>query len=112
MLGCIKRRSRPRRGRVIDKARIAWVHTLPCAIAGKHVCVLPITAHHVRNFGSPKDDTRILPLCCAAHFHGVSKDAIEHGKRQFEKRFDVDIEELVAKYQRMYEQQKRVNHAA
>lgn len=102
-----KRRSKPRRGRVIDKDRMEWLHTLPCTLAGHslHVCGGWITVHHVRRYGEPKDDTRGIPLCQAAHLYDFGADAIERiGKVKFEQTFGLDLEAQVKQYQERYEE--------
>lgn len=99
-----KRRSKPRRGRVIDKARLEWMSRQSCCVTGER----PATVHHVRFCGSLKDDTRILPLVARLHMRTNERSGepcIERGKAVFEDFWDVDIEELVTKYQEMYREQ-------
>ena len=96
-----KVRKKPRRGRIRDRARLAWCAGLPCCITGER----PVTVHHVRKFGSPKDDTRIIPLVARLHLRGKelpSQPCIERGKAIFERFWHTDIEALVRHYQNRY----------
>ena len=103
----IRRRSKPRRGRVIDQAFVERVRATGCVIrnhgitmhAALHVCDSAPTIHHVRRFGSPKDDHRILPICESGHLHGADPHSIERGKAQWERWWGIDIEVAVAQYQ-------------
>jgi hypothetical protein len=102
----IRKRRKARRGSFKDKARREWILTLPCAIADKHECVGRTTGHHVRSYGGPKSDARLIPLCVRAHLYEAGKDSVEHGKRKFEERYGVDLEALVVKYDAMYQTEK------
>ena len=63
-----KRRSKPRRGRVIDRAFMAWVHeNFGCLVAFAGGCGGSLTWHHLRDHGSQKDDTWGLFLCFCHH---------------------------------------------
>lgn len=74
---------------------MAWAKaTFPCLLSGRpgHICRGEKTFHHVREFGSPKNDFRGLVLCCAAHLKGWGPDAIhELGKDRWQERFGVSI---------------------
>lgn len=97
------RRSKSRRGRIIDRAFVSWVARMACLIRGRHVCILPMTIHHVKETpGAQKDDRRVLSLCAGAHLHGYSPDAIEHGREEWERKFGVDIERQIAMQQAAY----------
>lgn len=100
-----RRRSKPRRGEVHDPAFVAWMHLQGCLIEGKggHVCSGPITFHHVRFCGSPKDDHRGLALCQGGHLHDFGADSIEHGKAQFEETFGICIEDCIQEYFAQYQ---------
>lgn len=104
-----RRRSKPRRGRVVDTARLAWMATQPCLISGE----MDATTHHVREYGSPKDDTRTIRLAWRYHLHGFSGKpnlSIEHlGKKKFEAAHGIVIEDEIAKYNRRYEQEMNVS---
>ena len=103
----ICRRSKPRRGRIVDPAFVERVRATGCVIvsrgttraAAEHVCDTGPTIHHVRRFGSPKDDHRILPICESGHLHGAGPHSIERGKAQWERWWGIDIEESVVQYQ-------------
>lgn len=104
MFCLIKRRSRPRRGRVVDKAYLAWMATQPCMVTGE----MPVTIHHVRRFGSPKDDHRTVPLVARLHMltHEVpGQPCVERGKKVFEAFYNVDLEAAIVVYLTLYQQQ-------
>ena len=93
-----KRRTKPRRGRVIDKSYLAWIAQQPCMISGK-----PATVHHVRRFGEPKSDHRILPLAPEYHQIQAGHTSIEAlGKRKFEVMYGVNLETRIVQYQQDY----------
>jgi hypothetical protein len=100
-----RHRATQRKGRVIDKNFLAWMHARPCLIAGRtgHVCQGRITVHHVREFGSQKDDRKTLTLCEGAHLHAFSKEAIEHGKSAFELKFGISIWFEIGRYNEEYD---------
>ena len=88
------KRAGKRRGRVYDRNRMAWAAQKPCQITGE----FPATTHHVREFGSPKDDTRIIRLVDRLHMKTHAKagvPCIEDGKGIFEKFHGVKIEQLI-----------------
>lgn len=108
------RRKRPgpaRRGRIVDLARLAWMAEIAvCAVAFfipglAHQCGNGITTHHVRDFGSPKDDTKTIRLCGNHHQIQCGPHAIEHGKKQFEENTGLSIAQLVQYYRDQYESQ-------
>ena len=102
-----KRRAKPRRGRVIDKDFVAWMHTQPCLVRTMaRLCSGPITFHHVREFGSPKDDRRGLALCTAHHLHCYEASIHRLGKIQFQRTHGVNIEAAIADYNERYEQER------
>jgi hypothetical protein len=78
---------------------LAWIAERGCL-----VCGMPATCHHVRICGSSRDDARVLPLCPVHHLiqHGPRTSIEALGKRGFEERYGVDIEERVADYRRRY----------
>ena len=99
-----RKRSKPRRGRVVDKARLKWAATQPCCITGEH----PATTHHVREYGSPKDDTKIIRLVARLHQKAAfdytsSIPCVEDGKEVFEEFHRVSINDEVRKLQLRYE---------
>lgn len=93
-----QKRTKPRRGRVVDKEYLEWAATQPCCVSGE----LSVTSHHVRFCGSPKDDTRIIRLAARYHMAGFGNLTIEHGKRNFEEAYGVDIEEEVKRLRGKY----------
>lgn len=107
-----RRKGPPRRGRVIDKLYLAWIHAQPCVISFRaaHVCLGNLTAHHVRRFGEPKNDRRVLPLCSKGHLHGMSILSIEAlGKRGFESYWGIDIEAEILELNAKYEEETHGN---
>lgn len=100
-----KKRSKPRRGRVEDSDRIAWADLQPCCVTG----TWPATTHHVRSYGSPKDDTKIMRLADYLHMDTNARPGIpciEHGKQLFEKFHGISIDAEVLKLQEQYEREK------
>lgn len=100
-----KRRSKPRRDRLVDKDFLRFMATQPCLIEGKsgHVCVGRITLHHVREYGSTKSDRRVLALCEGAHLYQAGPDAIERlGKARWQAKFVVNIQLEIARYNEGY----------
>lgn len=94
----IKRRSKPRRGRIVDRDYLAFIAAQPCLISGE-----PATIHHVRSMGSPKDDTRTIPLAPRYHMIQWGPESIEAlGKKRFQERHGVNIEEAIERYQSLY----------
>ncbi len=94
----IKRRSKPRRGRIVDKTYLAWIAAQPCLICGE-----PATVHHIRSFGSAKDDTRTLPLAPRYHMIQWGPESIESlGKIKFQERHGVDLEAEITRLQQLY----------
>ncbi len=95
----IKRRSKPRRGRVVDKAYLAFIAEQPCIVCGGW----PVTVHHHRTLGSPKDDTRTLPLCDPHHMIQWGPESIEAmGKAKFQESHGVDLEAEITRLQQLY----------
>lgn len=91
-------------GKMPDK--IAWLHTLPCCITGEK---RNITVHHVRFCGSLRSDLRAIPLVDRLHMlaslnrRKPGEVCVESGKKAFQDYWKVDLEELVERYQRMWE---------
>lgn len=79
------------------------MHERQCRISGQW----PVTVHHVRTNGSPKNDYHTLPLI--ALYHQIQADpkqteSIEAlGKVKWERRHGVDIWATVAHYNKWYE---------
>lgn len=97
-----KRRSTPRRGRVVDKLFLRWCSLQPCCITNE----LPATTHHVRSFGSQKDDTRVVRLVARLHMHEFGMFSIERlGKEKFEEHFGIVLEDEILKLRTKYERE-------
>lgn len=105
-----KKRSKPRRGRVIDKAFLSWMAMQPCLVHGWGcgTALGWLTIHHVRDYGSPKNDRRTLRLCVTTHQQIASKtQSIEAlGKDAWEKLHHVSIEAAIADYNSRYENER------
>lgn len=99
------KRSKPRRGRLVDLDYLAWMSLQPCLVSNVegeepgHV-----TIHHVRQYGSPRNDRRTIPLLAKYHLHDFGPESIERlGKAEFERRHGVNIEAAIKEYNRQYE---------
>ena len=103
VFGLKRVRSTPRRGRLTDKAYLAWMAKQACMISGGRA-----TVHHVRRCGEPKDDRRTLPL--APEYHMIQngpRTSIEAlGKAKFERRYRVNLEAAIVRYNRRYEDER------
>ena len=94
-----KRRKTPRRGRVVDIPFLDWMATQPCCVTGRR----PATTHHVREFGSQKNDRRAIRLVAELHLHEAGNFSIERiGKDKFEERWGINIEDEIAKVNARY----------
>lgn len=92
----------------MDPGFLEFMDGRPCILAGKHVCHPWLTTHHVRSFGSPKDDTRVLRLCAAGHLHDFGAQSIERlGKYGFETVWGIVIEDEIKRNQEDYAQTYR-----
>lgn len=102
------KRAAPRRGNVEDPKRLAWAATQPCQVTQRMGSMIngswyPATTHHVRAFGSPKDDTRIIRLVVELHQHDFEPFSIERiGKAKWEKFWGVNVEALISDLQERY----------
>jgi hypothetical protein len=75
----------------------------PCCVTGE---TKNVTVHHVRRYGSLRDDNRTIPLVARLHMRTHEKPgqpSIERGKEIFEQRWCVDIEEEVTKHRQRFE---------
>ena len=70
-----KRRSKPRRGRVLDKLYLEFVATLPCLVCGRR----PVEVAHLgeRGLSQKCDDRKTGPLC---HLHHQDSKVGHHGQ--------------------------------
>jgi hypothetical protein len=101
------RRRGTRRGRIIDRPYIAWCSTQPCCISGE----LPATTHHVREFGSPKNDHRVIRLAERFHLHDAGMLSIERlSKADFERTHLIRIETEVEKLRALWLAEEEVFH--
>lgn len=99
------KRAKLRRGRVSDPAYREWILRQPCIVTGRR----DVTGHHVRRFGSPKDDRRMVPLVAQLHMRGCELPGIpcvERGKRVFEAAHGVDLEAEIVRLNALWEAQK------
>jgi hypothetical protein len=99
-----KRRSKLRRGRVVDVPYLRWMHTHGCLVEGKRSpCIGTITVHHFREFGNPKNDRRTLTLCQGHHQEAFGPDSIERlGKAKWQAKFGINIQLEIARYNEAY----------
>ncbi len=100
-------RRTPRRGRVLDPIYLAWVLT-QSSIVRTHDPKCRgcwITIHHVRRFGEPKSDLRIVPLWACRHMRGFGDQTVEHGKVVFERLFNVILEDEIIKLRLRYREE-------
>lgn len=94
-----RRPGKPRRGRMVNEAFMRMVRARGCILVGRrdHMCFGGMTFHHVRAFGSPKNDEIGLGLCSDGHLAGYSAVSIESlGKEKFEAYWSVSIADEVA----------------
>lgn len=112
-----KRPGPPRRGRLVDPDFLAWmVETQVLCAVWQFTCLgecsKRLTTHHVREFGSPKNDREAIRLCEAHHLHDFGMFSIERiGKAKFEQRTGLSIRALIVYYNEAYEKQKSNNVA-
>jgi hypothetical protein len=80
-------------------AKLAWLHTLPCAITG----TWPVEVHHERLRGERADDLRTIPLAPLLHRDGPEA---RHtlGREGFERRHGVSLDGLWMEYQQRWEE--------
>jgi hypothetical protein len=97
-----RRRAKPRKGRVVHKKRWEFVKSQPCFVTGER----PATVHHVRRFGEPKSDLRIVPLVARLHMRGdeiPGQPCVERGKKIFEEFWRVDLEAAVVHFYELFD---------
>ena len=105
-----KRPGPPRRGRVHDLNFLAYMAEQPCLVSGqtRDIRGRRVELHHVRQYGSQKNDRRVLPLLPQFHRSGEGVYSIETlGKLKFQQRYGIDIEGAIARYNSEYEAQKQ-----
>ena len=96
-----------------DKHYLAWLHTQPCIVTGRS----DVTVHHVRFFGSLRDDRRGVPLVQELHQLGWRRrisgpPCVEDGKEKFERFYGVDLEAEIVRLNRKYEMELAENGIA
>jgi len=104
----IRQRSKPRRGRIVDKIYLAWVHTQPSIVRTHDPKCLGcrITAHHVKETpGAPKNDRRAVPLRACRHMLGFGDLTVEHSKKRFELHFGIDLEQEIRRLNEKYQRE-------
>ena len=97
----IQRRRKPRQGRVVDKEYLGFIAQQPCIVTGDR----GVTIHHVRRWGSPKDDRRTVPLVAELHMRThefPGQLCVERGKRIFEAFWGVDLEREIERLNALY----------
>jgi exopolyphosphatase/pppGpp-phosphohydrolase len=107
----IRKHAPKRKAELVDVAYREHVRWLGCAIslfgttehAKAHECDSLITIHHIRSYGGPRDDRKILGLCNAGHLHDAGDHSIERGKTQFESWWGFEIEETAQRLRWKYE---------
>ncbi len=82
----------------MDREYLRWCSGQPCAVSGE----LRATSHHLRSFGGPKDDTRIVRLAARFHMHGFGDITVEHGKKVFEATYGISLEAEADKLRARY----------
>lgn len=86
-----------------DPEFLEYMACEPCLISEEW----PATTHHVREFGSPKNDRRTIRLALRYHIEGAGPHSIEKlGKRKFEAFHGINIEVEIARYNQQYEEQR------
>lgn len=78
-------------------------------LAAAFDCRGRLTIHHIRDHGSPKDDTKTIPLCEGHHQHDFSMFAIERlGKVKFEQYAGLNLQALIKYYNETYGKERSV----
>ena len=95
---------------MVDTAYLAFMARRQClveAMAPKFAveCLGRLTIHHLREYGSPKNDRRTVPLCEAHHLIQAGPFAIERGKRKFIERTGIDLEAAIGGYNLQFEKE-------
>ena len=100
-----KKRSKPRRGRVISKDYKAFIAGFPCMICLRVGLIQASRTEvaHVgdRGLGQKCSDFETIPLCNAHHTSGAF--AIHRAGKWFWEHFGIDKSETIAQYRRIYE---------
>jgi hypothetical protein len=103
----ISPRPTPRRGEVHDIKFMTFSRRRGCVLIGRrnHCCSGPLTFHHIREYGSPRDDTKGFGLCAWSHLHTFnSKTSIEAlGKTKWQAYWGVSIADILAQQRSAWE---------
>ena len=81
--------------RVVDRARLALVASMPCCVCGAR----PVEVHHVRatvGLGQRAGDDQTIPLCPQHHRTGGFGVAFHAGPREWERQHGPQVEHLAA----------------
>lgn len=101
-----KRERASRKKALRDRSYLEWMASQPCCVTGEW----PATTHHVRSFGSRRDDARTIRLVARLHMLTHEKPGqpcIERlGKQKFEERYGISIEAEIVKARERYEQER------
>lgn len=90
---------------MVDKLYLAYIGGEGCCVPLCPKSWGPVTVHHVREYGSPKDDRRTIPLCKTHHLHDFGPFSIERlGKKKFQAFWKIDLEVLIVWYNARYEE--------
>lgn len=106
-----RKRSKPRRGRVVDRSYREFIASLPCCVCekwGTKQDARTEAAHvGVRGIGQKCSDRDTLPICGRHHRNGrFSHHVMGKGFWEF---WGIVIEDEIAKYNRRYEQEMNVS---
>jgi len=104
------RRARPRRGRTVDRKYLHWIHAqAPLVTEHDPLCSgrCYTTAHHVKECaGAQKNDHRTVPLPLCQHLHGFGRYSIEHGRRAWEQRYGINLDDAIQELREEYQEEK------
>lgn len=66
---------------------------------GRGGCAGVRTVHHIREYGSARDDYRTVTLCAAHHIKGCGPNAVhELGRRGWQAKFGIDFDAEIERY--------------
>lgn len=85
-----------------DRAYLAFIASQPCVVTGER----PVTVHHVRSFGSHRDDRRTIPLVARLHMRTHEQPGypcIERGKQVFERHWGINIETEIRRLRALWD---------
>lgn len=90
--------------RETNEPYVRFVHEWPCAISHCYPAY-PVHAHHVKTRGAGGSDMTCIPLCPMHHqmIHTI-------GIRSFEKKFEIDLEQMITHYNSLFHEKKQGPH--